>query len=137
DVSWHTCWLRNGYKHEHGVLQVLRQKVETIDSRQKQILNILRSRRPAAGENALELKTAQNIAELLDFEQSLQDPHFRRRVTHHLSLIGGSNPGECVRPVMRAMANNAVWSNYSLHRKRDKLPLIGMTVSTVIKHEYE
>ncbi|KAJ8257301.1 hypothetical protein GJAV_G00184130 [Gymnothorax javanicus] len=121
------------FKEIYGVLQVLLQKVETIDSQQKQILNILQSQRPAAGENALELKTAQTVAELLDFEQSLQDPQFRRKVIHHLSLIGGSNPGECVRRVMRALANNAVWSNYSLHGKRDKLPLIGMTASTVIK----
>lgn len=57
--------------------------------------------------------------------------------THHLSLIGGANPGECVRRVMRAVASNAVWSMYSLHGKREKLPLIGTTVCTIIKRRFE
>ncbi|XP_051560003.1 uncharacterized protein LOC127444588 [Myxocyprinus asiaticus] len=53
--------------------------------------------------------------------------------THHLSLIGGASPGECVRMVMRAVVTNIVWSHYSLLGKREKLPLIGTTVCKVIK----
>ncbi len=55
---------------------------------------------------------------------------------HHLSLIGGASPGDCVR-VMRAVAANIVWSHFSLKGKREKLPLIDTTVCKVIKRESE
>lgn len=55
----------------------------------------------------------------------------------HLSLIGGANPGHCVRRVMRAVAANIVWSHFSLKGKNEKLPLIDTTLCKVIKHESE
>lgn len=57
--------------------------------------------------------------------------------THHLSLISGASPGECVRRVMRAVATNNVWSHYSLHGKRKKLALINKTICKVITRKSE
>lgn len=53
----------------------------------------------------------------------------------HLGLVGGSNPGDAVRRVMRALATNRVWSSYSLRGKRGKLSLIGTTLCKIIKRE--
>ncbi|CAL8239732.1 unnamed protein product [Gadus morhua 'NCC'] len=51
----------------------------------------------------------------------------------HLSLVGGSNPGECVRRVLRSVASNFVWSSYSLRGKKGKMPLLGTAVGSTIK----
>ncbi|XP_042570228.1 uncharacterized protein LOC122135350 [Cyprinus carpio] len=116
-------------------LQVLLQKVDTLAASQREILLLLRRNQGRQREDdILDLKTAQCMEELEDLENHLKDPEFRKKVTHHLSLISGASPGECVRRVMRAVATNNVWSHYSLHGKRKKLALINKTICKVITH---
>ncbi|KAL1276988.1 hypothetical protein QQF64_023661 [Cirrhinus molitorella] len=114
-------------------LQVLLQKVESLAASQREILLLLRRNQGRQREDdVLDLKTAQCKEELEDLENQLKDPEFKKKVTHHLSLIGGANPGECVRRVMRAVATNSVWSHYSLHGKRKKLALIKTSTCKVM-----
>ncbi|KAK5848787.1 hypothetical protein PBY51_008480 [Eleginops maclovinus] len=51
----------------------------------------------------------------------------------HLNLVGGSNPGECVRRVLRSVASNFVWSSYNVRGKKGKLPLLGTAVGSTMK----
>ncbi|KAK7166937.1 hypothetical protein R3I94_001357 [Phoxinus phoxinus] len=60
-------------------------------------------------------------------------PDYKKRLTHHLSLIGGANPGEATRRIMRAVASSSVWKNYSLHGKKGKKTLLHTAVYQVIK----
>ncbi|XP_048010281.1 uncharacterized protein LOC125244242 [Megalobrama amblycephala] len=116
-------------------LEVLLRKVDSLASTQREILLLLRKRQGhQREEDILELKIAQTKEELEVLDHRLKDSDFRKRVIHHLSLIGGANPGDCVRRVMRAVATNIVWSHFSLKGKREKLPLIDTTVCKVIKH---
>ncbi|XP_048019546.1 uncharacterized protein LOC125250810 isoform X2 [Megalobrama amblycephala] len=116
-------------------LQSLLQKVDSLAASQREILLLLRRNQGRQREDdILDLKTAQCKEELEELENHLKDPEFRKKVTHHLSLIGGANPGECVRRVMRAVATNNVWCHYSLHGKRKKLALIKTTTCKVITH---
>ncbi|KAL1251838.1 hypothetical protein QQF64_019634 [Cirrhinus molitorella] len=50
----------------------------------------------ALGDGAEEmgLDVCGTIDELLSLEEKLKDDTFRKRVTPHLSLVGGPNPGE-------------------------------------------
>ncbi|XP_077081855.1 uncharacterized protein LOC143735568 [Siphateles boraxobius] len=61
------------------------------------------------------------------------DVDYKKRLTHHLSLIGGANPGEVTRRIMRAVASSSVWKNYSLHGKKGKKTLLHTAVYQVIK----
>ncbi|CAM4681861.1 unnamed protein product [Leuciscus chuanchicus] len=116
-------------------LEVLLRKVDSLAATQREILILLRTRQGhQRAEDLLELSVAQSKEELEALDQSLKDSDFRKRVIHHLSLIGGANPGDCVRRVMRAVATNIVWSHFSLKGKREKLPLIDTTLCKVIKH---
>ncbi|CAL8357680.1 unnamed protein product, partial [Gadus morhua 'NCC'] len=57
----------------------------------------------------------------------------QKKKISHLSLVGGSNPGECVRRVLRSVASIFVWSSYSLRGKKGKMPLLGTAVGSTIK----
>ncbi|XP_051956476.1 uncharacterized protein LOC127625307 isoform X2 [Xyrauchen texanus] len=116
-------------------LEVLLRKVDSLAATQREILILLRKRQGhQRAEDILELNIAQNKEELEALDHRLKDLDFRKRVIHHLSLIGGANPGDCVRRLMRAVATNIVWSHFSLKGKREKLPLIDTTLCKVIKH---
>ncbi|XP_067089380.1 uncharacterized protein [Osmerus mordax] len=115
-------------------LQVILQKMETLEENQREALLFRRSQ-GGQDRTVLDIQVSQTLAELQDLEERLTVLEFRKRVIHHLSLVSGSSPGECVRRVMRALATNAVWSSYSLRGKKGKLPLLGTALSTTIKHE--
>ncbi|XP_051980683.1 uncharacterized protein LOC127641953 [Xyrauchen texanus] len=115
-------------------LEVLLRKVDSLAATQREILILLRKcQGHQRAEDILELNIAQNKEELEALDNRLKDSDFRKRVIHHLSLIGGANPGDCVRRVMRAVATNIVWSHFSLKGKREKMPLIDTTLCKVIK----
>ncbi|KAJ7992957.1 hypothetical protein DPEC_G00267460 [Dallia pectoralis] len=77
---------------------------------------------------------ANTMEEFLNLETRLQEqPEFKKRLTHHLSLIGGANPGDCARRLMRSIATSHVWKHFSLHGKRGKKTFHNTTVYFVIK----
>ncbi|XP_077088400.1 uncharacterized protein LOC143740221 [Siphateles boraxobius] len=73
------------------------------------------------------------MEELLSLEEKMEEETFRNRVTHHLSLVGGPNPGETTRRVMRALASYSVWKEFSLKGKKGKRPLQNLNIMKVIK----
>ncbi|ROL46697.1 hypothetical protein DPX16_12590 [Anabarilius grahami] len=81
----------------------------------------------------MNLDVCDSMEELLLLEEKLKEETFRNRVTHHLSLVGGPNPGENTRRVMRAVASYSVWKEFSLKGKKGKRPLQNMTIMKVIK----
>ncbi|XP_039539680.1 uncharacterized protein LOC120487547 isoform X2 [Pimephales promelas] len=96
-------------------------------------LNQIGGARPGP-ETPIEIDVAQSLEELAVLEAKLKDlPDYKKRLTHHLSLIGGANPGEVTRRIMRAVASSGVWKNYSLHGKKGKKTLLHTTVYQVIK----
>ncbi|KAK7128323.1 hypothetical protein R3I94_016783 [Phoxinus phoxinus] len=85
-------------------------------------------------ETPIEIDVAQSLEELAVLEAKLKElPDYKKRLTHHLSLIGGANPGEATRRIMRAVASSSVWKNYSLHGKKGKKTLLHTAVYQVIK----
>ncbi|XP_039503100.1 uncharacterized protein LOC120459743 [Pimephales promelas] len=57
-------------------------------------LNQIGGARPGP-ETPIEIDVAQSLEELAVLEAKLKDlPDYKKRLTHHLSLIGGANPGE-------------------------------------------
>ncbi|CAM4735454.1 unnamed protein product [Leuciscus chuanchicus] len=81
----------------------------------------------------MNLDVCGTMEELLSLEGKIKEETFRNRVTHHLSLIGGPNPGENTRRVMRALASYSVWKGFSLKGKKGKRPLLNMNIMKVIK----
>ncbi|KAK7123217.1 hypothetical protein R3I94_020116 [Phoxinus phoxinus] len=85
-------------------------------------------------ETPIEIDVAQSLEELAVLEAKLKElPDYKKRLTHHLCLIGGANPGEATRRIMRAVASSSVWKNYSLHGKKGKKTLLHTAVYQVIK----
>ncbi|XP_026106251.1 uncharacterized protein LOC113078146 [Carassius auratus] len=52
--------------------------------------------------------------------------------THHLCLVGGPNPGENTRRVMRAVASYGVWKEFSLKGKKVKRPLQNLIIMKIL-----
>ncbi|KAJ8277717.1 hypothetical protein GJAV_G00079020 [Gymnothorax javanicus] len=121
-------------KNINAILEVLLRKVETIEQNQREALLLQRAnRRGDPGEATVELQQAQTQAELANLEEHLKNGDVTKKMISHLSLVGGSNPGECVRRVLRSVASNYVWSSYSLRGKKGKLSLLGTAVGSTIK----
>ncbi|CAL8323165.1 unnamed protein product [Merluccius merluccius] len=117
-----------------ATLEVLLRKLETVEQNQREALLLLRAnRRGDPGEATVELRQAQTQAELNELEEQLANSDFTKKMISHLSLVGGSNPGECVRRVLRSVASNYVWSSYSLRGKKGKMPLLGTAVGSTVK----
>ncbi|CAM4652748.1 unnamed protein product [Leuciscus chuanchicus] len=81
----------------------------------------------------MSLDVCGTVEELLSLKDKLKGETFRNRVTHHSSLVGGPNPGENPRWVMRAVASYSVWKEFSLKGKKGKRPLLNLTIMKVIK----
>ncbi|KAJ8290145.1 hypothetical protein GJAV_G00009230 [Gymnothorax javanicus] len=123
-------WARN----IQDTLQVLLRKMETLEENQREAIQLLRRTSSDRTEApVMELEVAQTELELQDLEERLKASEYRKKVVSHLSLISGTNPGECVRRVMRAIATNLVWSSYSLRGKKGKMALLGTLVCMTIK----
>ncbi|CAL8330284.1 unnamed protein product, partial [Arctogadus glacialis] len=121
-------------KNINATLEVLLRKLETVEQNQREALLLLRANRHGdPGEASVELLQAQTQAELQEPEEHLKSRDFTKKMISHLSLVGGSNPGECVRRVLRSVASNFVWSSYSLRGKKGKMPLLGTAVGSTIK----
>lgn len=121
-------------KNIQDTLQVLVRKVESLEEIQRGAIQLFRRTFPESIEVAIvELEVAQTQAELQDLEERLKDTDYRNKVVSHLSLKSGTNPGQCVRRVMRAMASNLVWSAYSLRGRKGKLALLGTVLCMTIK----
>ncbi|XP_030210797.1 uncharacterized protein LOC115542615 [Gadus morhua] len=117
-----------------ATLEVLLRKLETVEQNQREALILLRAnRRGDPGEASVELLQAQTQADLQDLKERLKNRDFTKKMISHLSLVGGSNPGECVRRVLRSVASNFVWSSYSLRGKKGKMPLLSTAVGSTIK----
>ncbi|XP_056457472.1 uncharacterized protein LOC130391392 isoform X4 [Gadus chalcogrammus] len=121
-------------KNINATLEVLLRRLETVEQNQREALLLLRANRHGdPGEASVELLQAQTQAELQELEEHLKNRDFTKKMISHLSLVGGSNPGECVRRVLRSVASNFVWSSYSLRGKKGKMPLLGTSVGSTIK----
>ncbi|XP_076135337.1 uncharacterized protein LOC143117474 [Alosa pseudoharengus] len=121
-------------KNINATLEVLLRKVETMEQNQREALRLLQAKQHGdPGEATVELEQAQTQAELNKLEEHLKNRDFTKKMISHLSLVGGSNPGECVRRVLRSVASNYVWSSYSLRGKKGKMPLLGTAVGSTIK----
>ncbi|CAL8391805.1 unnamed protein product [Arctogadus glacialis] len=121
-------------KNINATLEVLLRKLETVEQNQKEALILLRAnRRGDPGKASVELLQAQTQADLQELEERLKNRDFTKKIISHLSLVGGSNPGECVRRVLRSVASNFVWSSYILRGKKGKMPLLGTAVGSTIK----
>ncbi|KAK7130351.1 hypothetical protein R3I93_019852 [Phoxinus phoxinus] len=84
-------------------------------------------------ETPIEIDVAQSLEELAVLEAKLKELPDKKRLTHHLSLIGGAKPGEATRRIMRAVASSSAWKNYSLHGKKGKKTLLHTAVYQLIK----
>ncbi|KAI2646470.1 von Willebrand factor A domain-containing protein 3A [Labeo rohita] len=128
---------------KHAPASLLTQKIVSMESEMKAMRSSVaamyelyaRALGDGTGQRAEEisLDVCGTTDELLSLEEKLKDETFRKRVTHHLSLVGGPNPGENTRRVMRAVASYNVWKEFSLKGKKGKRPLQNMNVMKVIK----
>ncbi|KAK0133111.1 hypothetical protein N1851_031515 [Merluccius polli] len=121
------------YMSSEDTLQVILRRLDTLEENQRQAIQLLRRNGERSIEAPVELEVAQTTTDLEDLEERLKVSDFRKKVVSHLRLVGGSNPGDCVRRVMRTIAANLVWSSFSLRGKKGKLPLLGTAVCTTIK----
>ncbi|KAI2647367.1 Flavonol 4'-sulfotransferase [Labeo rohita] len=54
------------------------------------------------------------------------------KTTQFLSLVGGSSIGDAVRRILRKVATNEAWSNYSLKGRKGKLPFMGTSLHHIV-----
>ncbi|XP_067276014.1 uncharacterized protein [Pseudorasbora parva] len=142
DVSIRPTPTRDIQKHDH-LLSLLTQKIISMESEMKAMRSSIaalhdlyaRALGDGTGQRVEEmsLDVCGTMEEFLSLEGKLKEETFRKAVTHHLSLVGGPNPGENTRRVMRAVASYSVWKEFSLKGKKGKKPLENMTILKVIK----
>ncbi|KAG7471836.1 hypothetical protein MATL_G00102190 [Megalops atlanticus] len=81
----------------------------------------------------MNLNPCSTVEELLSLkEKIMRDDTYRKKLTQHLSLIGGPNPGQNTRRVMRAVASYHVWREFSLKGEKGKRPLLNTRVMNSI-----
>ncbi|XP_046896217.1 uncharacterized protein LOC124480701 isoform X2 [Hypomesus transpacificus] len=74
-------------------------------------------------------RTVQELSELQLKLESLQQ---QKIMTKFLKLMGGSSIGDAVRRILRKVATNETWSNYSLKGRKGKLPFMGTTLYKIV-----
>ncbi|XP_056595806.1 uncharacterized protein LOC130414116 isoform X1 [Triplophysa dalaica] len=74
-------------------------------------------------------KTTQELQVLL---LKLEDTEEKRKMIQFLSMVGGSSIGDVVRRILRKIASNEVWSNYSLKGRKGKLPFMGTSLHHIV-----
>ncbi|XP_042599857.1 uncharacterized protein LOC122140409 [Cyprinus carpio] len=72
------------------------------------------------------------VQELQAFILKLEGPEGKKRMIQFLSLMGGSNIGDAVRRILRKIATNEAWSNYSLKGRKGKLTFIGTALHHIV-----
>ncbi|KAL1279587.1 hypothetical protein QQF64_026260 [Cirrhinus molitorella] len=74
-------------------------------------------------------KTLQELQELI---LKLEGTEEKNRMIQYLSLLGGSSIGDAVRRILRKVATNEAWSNYSLKGRKGKLPFMGTSLHYIV-----
>ncbi|XP_051957456.1 uncharacterized protein LOC127625999 [Xyrauchen texanus] len=80
------------------------------------------------------LNPCQSINELDELCMNLKDGEYKNKTIHHLSLLGSKTPGDAVRRVLRTVAPNNVWAQYSMkgRKGKGKKSLEDLEICTVI-----
>lgn len=55
---------------------------------------------------------------------------------HYLSLLGSKTPGDAVRRVLRTIATNNVWAQYSMKGRKGKKRFEDLEICSVIIRKY-
>ncbi|KAL1005068.1 hypothetical protein UPYG_G00054080 [Umbra pygmaea] len=95
-------------------LSVVMQRLDALTAIQQEILHQFSQVGGARQglEAPIDLDVARTLEDLAVLEATLKEhPDYKKRLTHHLSLIGGANPGEATRQIMRAVASSNVWKH--------------------------
>ncbi|XP_062320708.1 uncharacterized protein LOC134022965 [Osmerus eperlanus] len=123
---------------EKRVLMAIQRMQADIANSMERLVQAIQNNNPGPGafmtiqpHEAIE-RPCRTVQELSVLQLKLEGFQQQQIMTKFLKLTGGSSIGDAVRRILRKVATNETWSNYSLKGRKGKLPFMGTTLYKIV-----